>query len=147
MSLQCFPSSFGSIFLPFGSRYGLRIFKTASIDGWPGSHLGYRNETILANLNVNVFLVPPIKFQLNPTYRSGDVVGRISRWLPWQDGCHEYRNKTILAILNVHVSSMLPTNFQLNPTYRSRRDNDRRRTYGRAYDGRTTDNRPWHKLI
>ena len=36
-------------------------------------HLGYRNRTILAILNLHVATMPPTKFQLNPTYGSGDV--------------------------------------------------------------------------
>ena len=44
-------------------------------DGRHGGHLGYRNETILAILNFYVTVMPPIKFQLNPTYGlGGDVV-------------------------------------------------------------------------
>ena len=38
-----------------------------------GCHLGYRNGTILAILNLHVATMPPTKFQLNPTYGSGDV--------------------------------------------------------------------------
>ena len=30
-----------------------------------GGHLGYRNGTILAILNLNATVMPPIKFQLN----------------------------------------------------------------------------------
>ena len=33
----------------------------------PGGHLGYRNGTILAILNLCVTVMPPIKFQLNWT--------------------------------------------------------------------------------
>ena len=33
----------------------------------PSGHLGYRNGTILAILNICVTVMPPIKFQLNPT--------------------------------------------------------------------------------
>ena len=36
-------------------------------DGYRGGHLKYRNGTILAILNLYVALMPPIKFQLNPT--------------------------------------------------------------------------------
>ena len=36
-----------------------------------GSHLGYWNGTILAILNLFVTVMPPIKFQLNPTYGLG----------------------------------------------------------------------------
>ena len=32
-----------------------------------GGHLGYRNGTILAILNLCVTVMPPIKFQLNQT--------------------------------------------------------------------------------
>ena len=36
-----------------------------------GGHLGYRNRMILAILNLYNTSMPPIKFKLNPTYRSG----------------------------------------------------------------------------
>ena len=36
-------------------------------DGRHGSHLGYRNGTILAILNLCITVMPPIKFWLNPT--------------------------------------------------------------------------------
>ena len=40
-------------------------------DGHHGGHLGYRNGTILAILNLHAATMPPTKFQLNPTYGSG----------------------------------------------------------------------------
>ena len=44
-------------------------------DGRHGGHLGYRNGTILAILNLCLTVMPPIKFQLNRTYGlGGDVV-------------------------------------------------------------------------
>ena len=44
-------------------------------DGHRGGHLGYRNGTILAILNLCVTVMLPIKFWLNPTYGlGGDVV-------------------------------------------------------------------------
>ena len=43
-------------------------------DGRPDGHLGYRNGTILAILNLCVAPMPPIKFRLNLTYGLGDVV-------------------------------------------------------------------------
>ena len=48
-----------------------------------GRHLGYRNRTILAILNLYNAPMPPIKFWLNLTYGLGDVIQRISRWPPW----------------------------------------------------------------
>ena len=126
MSLQCLPSSFGSIW-PYGlggdvvwrlsrwppsqlndfsnseslcrvdashqvsaqsdlwfvRRCHLKNFKMAAMAAIYGSHLEYQNRTILAILNLCVTVMPPIKFWLNPTYRlGGDVVWRISRWLP-----------------------------------------------------------------
>ena len=39
-----------------------------SQDGHHGGHLGYRNGTILAILNLHVATMPPTKFQLNQTY-------------------------------------------------------------------------------
>ena len=44
-------------------------------DGVHGGHLGYRNGTTLAILNLYVAPTPPIKFWLYPTYGlGGDVV-------------------------------------------------------------------------
>ena len=48
----------------FGRRCCLKNFKMAG-------HLGYRNGTILAILNLHVATMPSIKFHLNPTYHSG----------------------------------------------------------------------------
>ena len=46
-------------------------------DGHHGSHLGYQNGTILAILNLHVATMPPIKFQLNPTYGYGEDVENV----------------------------------------------------------------------
>ena len=43
-------------------------------DGRPGGYFGYRNGTILAILTIHVATMPPTKFQLNPTYGSGEDV-------------------------------------------------------------------------
>ena len=43
-------------------------------DGRNGSHLGYRNGTILAILNLYVAPMPPIKFRLNLTYGFGEDI-------------------------------------------------------------------------
>ena len=51
-------------------------------DGPCGSHLGYRNGTILAILILFVSVMLPIKFWLNLTYSLGEVVWRISKWWP-----------------------------------------------------------------
>ena len=49
-----------------------------------GDHLGYRIGTNLAILNLYISLMPPIRFWFNLTYGlGGDVIWRISRWLPW----------------------------------------------------------------
>ena len=42
-----------------------------------GPHLGYRNGTILAILNLHVATMPPTKFQFNPTYRLGGDVKNV----------------------------------------------------------------------
>ena len=42
-----------------------------------GGHLGYRNGTILAILNLHVATMPPTKFQLNPTDGSGGDVENV----------------------------------------------------------------------
>ena len=108
MSLQCFPSSFGSIWLMVWEEMLFEEFQ----DGSYGGPLGYRNGTILAILNPHVALMPPIKFRLNLTYSlGGDVVWRISRWPP-----SGYQNRTTLAILNLCCSNA-SIKFRLNPTY------------------------------
>ena len=61
-------------------------------------NLRSRNGTGLAVLNLHVFQMPLIKFQLN----SGHL---------------GYQNGMILAILNFYVAPMPPIQFQLNPTY------------------------------
>ena len=72
--------------LTFGSRWGLKIFKMATLEG----HLRYWNRTTLAILNLYVPPMPHIMFGLNPHYGlGGDAI--------W----------TILAILNLHVTPML----------------------------------------
>ena len=44
-------------------------------EGHCGSHLGYRNGTILAILNLCVTVMSPIKFWLNSTYGlGGDIL-------------------------------------------------------------------------
>ena len=68
-------------------------------DGHRGSHLGYRNETILAILNLCVTVMPPIvSAQL-------DRVKEEMSFEELQDGRRGghlgYRNGTILAILNL----------------------------------------------
>ena len=54
----------------FGRRYCLMISR------WPhGGHLGYRNGTILAILNLSFTVMYHIKLQLNRTYElGGDIV-------------------------------------------------------------------------
>ena len=46
-------------------------------DGRHDGHLGYRNWTILAIRKLHVVTMPPIKFQLNPTYGSGGDVKNV----------------------------------------------------------------------
>ena len=84
MLLQCLSSSFGSIPPTVWEEMLFEVFQ----DGrpgyqirWQGSHLGYRNRTILAILNLYNSPKPSIKCQLNLTYCLRlDVV--FSRWPP-----------------------------------------------------------------
>ena len=46
-------------------------------DGHHGGQLGYRNRTILAILNLHVATMPPTKFELIPTYGSGEDVKNV----------------------------------------------------------------------
>ena len=53
-------------------------------DGPRDGHLGCRNGMNLAVPNLHVSPMPPIKFQLNPTYHSRADVSRFSSWPPWR---------------------------------------------------------------
>ena len=46
-------------------------------NGRQGGHLGYRNGTIIAILNLHVATMPPTKFQLNPTFEFGGEVENV----------------------------------------------------------------------
>ena len=78
MSLLCLPSSLVTI--------GPKVWEKTSYEEFQdGGHLGYRNGTILAILNLYNALMSPVKFKLNLTCGlGGDVIRRISRWPPWQ---------------------------------------------------------------
>ena len=69
----------------------------------------------------------------------------------FQDGRHGghlgYRNGTVLAILTLYVATMRPTKFQLSPTCEMTCESgDVEKVKRRTTDGRTTDNRPGHKM-
>ena len=70
MSPQCLPPSFSSIRHTVWEQMSFQDFQ----DGHHSGHSGYRNRMILAILNLDVAPMPPIKFQLNPTYGLGDVI-------------------------------------------------------------------------
>ena len=62
-----------------------------------GGHLGYRNGTNLAILNLHVSQIPPTKFGFNPTYLSvADMVRRNLRWPPLGGGEGGYDRHTAL---------------------------------------------------
>ena len=53
--------------------------------GCHSGHLRYQTVAILAILNLRIVLMPPNKFNFNPTYDSrGDGIWRSSIWLPLQ---------------------------------------------------------------
>ena len=80
MLLQYLPLSLGSIQLTIWEEILLEDFQYGRC-----GCLGYRNEMILAILNLYVSRMPFTKFQLNPTYDLvGDVVWIISRWPRWR---------------------------------------------------------------
>ena len=76
-------------------------------DGLRGSHLGYRNGTILEILNLCVTVMPPIKFQLNLTglkrrcHLKNFKIASVAAILDIGTG-------RILAILNLCVTVMPP---------------------------------------
>ena len=85
-------------------------------DGRHGGHLGYRNGTTLAILNLYIAPKPPNKFWLNLTYFWEEML-----FEEFQDGRHGghlgYQGRTISAILNLYNSPKSSIKFQLNLTY------------------------------
>ena len=85
-------------------------------NGRHGGQLGYRNRTSLAIRNFLDAPMPPKKYLLYPTNRSGAHIDS-------SDGCHggllRYRIGKIFAIKNRHVDPMPPIKFQLNLTFHS----------------------------
>ena len=78
MSPQCLPPSFGSIWFTIQEQMRFEYFQ----DGHLGGYLRYWNRTILAILNLYVTPMTLIKSGFNLHYGLGEVVWRISRWLP-----------------------------------------------------------------
>ena len=110
MSLQCFPLSFSSIQLTVWEEMLFEEFQ----DDDHAFYLGYWNGMILAILNLYVAQMLPVKFRLNQTYGlGGDVIRRISRWLPWPPSwiSEDFSNSESLC------HSGAPIKFQLNLTY------------------------------
>ena len=63
MSLRCLASSLGSLLLTFWEEMSYE----------DGGNLGYQNGTILANPNLYVAPMPPMKFQFSLTYGLGEM--------------------------------------------------------------------------
>ena len=118
MSLRCFPSSLGSICITVWEMSFEEFQDAPLVPPRPppstGCHLGCRNRTNLAVLNLHVSPMPPTKFQLNQTYHSrADVISILSS----HGGNLGYWNGTNLAMLNLHVAPMPPTKVRLNLTH------------------------------
>ena len=117
MSLQCLPSSLGSICITVWGEISFEEFK----DGPRGGHLGCQNRTNLAVLISKSPQCLPLSFSL--------IQFTVPEQMLFQDfqagnhGSHlGYWKGTNLAILNLHITQMPPTKFGLNLTYRSRAD-------------------------
>ena len=77
MTPQCLWSSFSLIRLTIREQMLFQDFQA----GHHGGHLGHWNATNLVILNLHVTQMPPTKFGLNLTYRSGTgLVWIFSRW-------------------------------------------------------------------
>ena len=78
--IPCLPPNLGSIRLTIREQTWLKIFKMATVAAILDT--GTNHSAIL---NLYVALMPPIKFQLNPTYGlGGDVIRRFSRRPTWR---------------------------------------------------------------
>ena len=75
---RCLPSSFPSIQLTVREQITIEDLK----DSWRCSKI-FKKADNFSNSEY-VASMPPIKFWLNQTYGLGDVIWRISRWLPWR---------------------------------------------------------------
>ena len=97
MSPRCFQSSFSSTQLTVWEM----SFDELQ-DGHHGGHIGYRNATILAILNLIAALMPSTKFRL--TSRAQVLFEEL------QDCGHlGYLNGTVLVILNLHLKKNINT--------------------------------------
>ena len=115
MSLCCLPSSFNSIGLTVLEKISIEEFQ----DARHGGHLGYRNGTIKAILNLCVTVMPPIKFQLNRTYGlGGDVVWRISRWPSWISERNDLNNSESLCHCDASHQVLAPSDLRFRRRYR-----------------------------
>ena len=76
--IPCLPPNLGSIRLTIREQTWLKIFKMATVAAI--LDIGTNRSAIL---NLYVALMPPIKFQLNPTYGlGGDVIRRFIHVIP-----------------------------------------------------------------
>ena len=111
MSLQCLPSSFGSIQFTVWEEMSFEEFQ----DGRHGGHLSYRNRTVLAILNL---CRSDASHQVSA---QSDMVLEEMSFEVFQDSRHGshlgYRNGKILTILNLYPAVMPPIMFWLNLTY------------------------------
>ena len=64
---SCHPDASHQVSAQSDLLFGRRCFEEFQ----DGGHLGYWNRTVLAILNSHNIPMPPIKFKLNQTYRSG----------------------------------------------------------------------------
>ena len=93
-----------------------------------GGHLGYRNGTILAILNLYVAPMPPIKFRLNPTQFGRRCRLKNFKMVAMAAAILDIgTKKTISAILNFHVATM-PLTTQSNSWFWRDVENVKRRT-------------------
>ena len=97
MSPKCLPPSF--CFLRPAIREQMRFEDFQ--DGHLGDNLRYRNEMILAILNLYVALMPPIKFGLNTHFGMGDnVVLKILKRPSWMLEWNKFSSSESLCLPN-----------------------------------------------
>ena len=83
-----------------------------SFEEFQDGHCGHWKGANLAFLNLHVSPMPPTKFQLNPTYRSGaDVFSRFSRWPSWIFEQNEFSNSKSLCYPNASRQVMAQFDF------------------------------------
>ena len=116
-SPHCFLPSFESIGLLVQEKKRNIDFH----DGHLGCHFGFPIGIILANFDLQVIPMLPIKFRANWPFRSGEEVkNRFSRWPPWWPSWISHQNNFSYFLSTSHPDASKQVSCQLAFWFRRR---------------------------